>query len=154
MHAVVDRDFDRRLAPLGHDAHTVAVGHAETDGVDGGDSQSVLPRTLAPRGVAEDGVGGERAALSGGQQERPFVGRTGRDAQAVEFGEEFCHVEVHEPVGPDSDLDAAVALAPDARRLVSGRLGSFGVLAGARVRVWVGVGGVDHGHELGLPGEV
>ena len=49
---------------IGDDANAIAVGQPQDLGVDGRDSQCILPGAFAPRLVTDDGVGRERTTLA------------------------------------------------------------------------------------------
>ncbi len=65
LQGVGDLDDRDRAAALGHHPQRVpAVAHAQCPGVVGADPQCAVGVAAAPRRVADDGVGGERATLA------------------------------------------------------------------------------------------
>jgi hypothetical protein len=100
-HHGTDLYDDLRAATLGGEQCRVSVGEVERGGIAGRHPQGAVGVTLPPGGVADDGVGGERASLARGEHERELrvVAGTVADGQGGQLVQQHVDVEVEEPAG-------------------------------------------------------
>ncbi len=87
LHAVVDGNRHIAGASRRGQAGPAAVDEPETAGVARADAEGAGGIAFPPGRVAHDRVGGERAALAGGEQEGPLAAAARRVAEFVEFGD-------------------------------------------------------------------
>jgi hypothetical protein len=126
-HHVADLDHSLRATACRGDDGPRSVDQAQPRRVLGADPEAAVRVLLAPGGVAEDVVGGERPSLADGQDDRESVSgvdhRSGNDRQ--ELVEHLGQLERDPPVGVDDPGEVIAVLVAgehDSGRRVQDRL--------------------------------